>query len=115
MNEKARLESLMSKIERSPTECDGFARLASYLLIENNIPHQVICGSYTDNSGRSIPLHFWVETERYIIDYRAKMWLVDDAPHGIIEKSQVKGYQGKQVNLPNINKTLFNILCESFY
>lgn len=114
MTNKVKIENLLSKIEHSPTECDGFVRLANFLLDNEGIQHRIFYGHLTLNNGRSTPPHFWIETENYRIDYRARMWLGNDAPHGVFDKSIAYGYEGKIIEIEKINQQLFDLLCLPF-
>lgn len=68
-------------------ECDGFSRIASYLLRRAGIEHTVMRGSVRSPWGK-IPLHLWIETGEFTVDYRLRMWLGDKAPHGVFDASE---------------------------
>jgi hypothetical protein len=114
LNKKNQIQHILSEIENSPVECDGFARLASYLLTTHNISHQIYMGSLTTNTGQ-IPMHFWLKCGDFIIDYRAKMWLGNTAPHGVFDNTLPDTqYQGELVFLKLISKELFQIMSAPF-
>lgn len=100
-------------IEDSPTECDGFVRLASFLLTKNSIKHNIMHGSLC-HLGKKIPFHFWIVVDNYTIDYRARMWLGNDAPHGVFIPNKDTHYKGKKVNIDPISEVLFTILNSKF-
>jgi hypothetical protein len=109
------LKNILSEIENSPTECDGFVRLASYLLTNHNIEHTIYCGSLSiDGNSDTIPLHFWIQASEFKIDYRARMWLGEKAPHGIFINHKGATYTGNKVELNPIDKTVFDAMNFDF-
>lgn len=119
-----RLLAIMQEIKDAPVECDGFVNLAGYLLYQNEIEYDVYQGKLFEvkpaevvGSGKqpvksnSIGWHTWIVVGDYTIDYRAKMWLGEGAPHGVFKQEDVDYcYQGSIVNKPVISKVLFDIL-----
>jgi hypothetical protein len=102
---------ILKEIENSRTECDGFVRLASYLLTKNNIQHEVKVGALRLNTDRTtIPLHFWIEVDDYIIDYRARMWLGNNAPHGVFKRNNDYSYTGDNAKIEPTSELIYNIL-----
>jgi hypothetical protein len=111
MSLQSKISQLLKEIENSRTECDGFVRLASYILTKNDITHQIKVGSLQLSENKaSIPLHLWIELEDYIIDYRARMWLGNQAPHGVFKRDPSYSYSGKNAKIGKANEVLFNIL-----
>ena len=109
-----KITEILKEIEQAPVECDGFARLASYLLTKNKIGHQIMVGSLSTPMGK-IPLHFWVVVDDLIIDYRARMWLGENAPHGVFSNTKPDSfYQGEITLLEPTTDTLFEILSMPF-
>lgn len=106
---RTRIESLLLEIECAPVECDGHSRMVAYLLNLHGIQCQVRCGRVRTPAG-VIPLHFWVEVKGFIIDYRARMWLGKDAPHGVFPPSGERHYDGLNVNQPIISRPIFDTL-----
>lgn len=100
---------LLKRLDTAPVECDGFVRLASTVLAMNDIPHQTIVGQMECNLGR-IPLHYWIECSEGVIDFRARMWLGLDAPHGIVEPDLYGAYKGHRVDIDVLDPTVFRIL-----
>ncbi|MFS1429216.1 hypothetical protein LMH73_019220, partial [Vibrio splendidus] len=87
------IRSLLSEIENAPVECDGFTRLAVTILTKNNIAHTPFTGRVMHHGEQVIPYHFWIAVDDHIIDYRARMWLGDKAPHGIFKEEQFPDYE----------------------
>lgn len=112
---KSHLESLMLEIEQSPTECDGFVRLASFIFNQNNIPHTTYMGQLRLSSGKCIPMHFWIKVDQWTIDYRARMWLGDEAMHGVFCPPESHLYQGEPVELNPLDQVMFDILKQKFF
>ena len=116
INEKVR-GLLAPHEDNKALECDGFTRVASYLLTENNIEHTVMMGSLT--LGDVMEPHFWIvlfETD-HIIDYRARMWFGehDEVPHGVFLPWQWHDavYAGTPVTLM-VNKFVYEALTGDF-
>jgi len=107
---RTRIESLLMEIEYAPVECDGHSRMVAYVLNRHGIRYQIYCGKVRTPAG-IIPLHFWVEVQGLVIDYRARMWLGQDAPHGVFLPSLGMHYDGLYVNQPVLSKAVFEILC----
>ena len=125
---QALLERILAPLDACPVECDGFVRLASGVLNAYGIPYTVCQGSLEESDGTGIPLHFWLQCDGgngafLVIDYRARMWLGEEAPHGVglsLPLSTADGfdynvdgyrYTGQPVELSPITPTLFQILA----
>jgi len=104
------LASTLDQLDGAAVECDGFVRLAATVLQHLRISHRVIRGSVTGPNGR-IPYHFWIEVDGLICDYRARMWLGPDAPHGVFVPSHDWEYTGEDVQMPPLSESLFLILA----
>jgi len=76
-----------------PLECDGFTRVFEYLLKEKNINFQGYCGIIHVGE-KSIKPHYWIVSDKYIVDYAISMWFGNSAPNGILEIEHVKLAQG---------------------
>jgi hypothetical protein len=69
-------------------ECDGFSRVASYVLARGRVPHRRYAGRCTVGR-RLICPHFWIEIRTDEpwggdrIDYRLGMWAGEATPHGV--------------------------------
>ena len=109
---KSQLEAILNPYENCPLECDGFTRIASYLLNKNSIKFQAYCGIATIN-GEVVDPHFWIESHDFIVDYRLRMWLGETAPHGVFVKPDTCVYEGEPIQL-NCPEFLFNILVKGF-
>ncbi len=93
-------------------ECDGAVRVLHYALNKNNVPHYVFQGT-VELDDKKIPLHYWIGLyDGRIVDFKAKMWLGDDAPNGIFfaDKSAAK-YDGMVVDLP-VSEFVYLILTK---
>jgi hypothetical protein len=93
-------------------ECDGFMQCLSFLLDYCDIPYTVSAGGVS-YEGQSLPLHFWVEVEGYVLEYRARMWFGASAPHGPLlprEVGLVYHPEKVQHTFTPIGRTLFEVL-----
>ncbi len=104
------LSRTLGRLDGAAVECDGFARLATTVLEHLGISHRVIRGSVTGPDGR-IPYHFWIEVGGLICDYRARMWLGPDAPHGVFVPSPAWRYTGDEVQMPPLPEKIFAIMA----
>ena len=77
-------DELFSEVETLQLECDGLTKVISYMLTKKDVPHFVHTGYLSGPQGSII--HFWIELfdGRYI-DYRAKLWQGEKAPHGVFD------------------------------
>lgn len=107
---KQKLTKLLNKLDSAHVECDGFTNLASAILRKNNINHIVMMGTIGTPEGRSLP-HLWIEVENLVVDYRARMWAGEKAPHGVFDKSDhMEHYLGKEVQPTALSDVIFSIL-----
>lgn len=117
--ESKRLENELLQLsnEMEHLECDGFTRVLTYALKKKGIPHRVMIGSMmdTEKEGSIIPLHFWIELGNgQIIDFRARMWLGNEAPHGIVTDRKRFIYEGKPIEL-DVDELTYQILSGSIF
>lgn len=93
-------------------ECDGFTRVAHYVLHTNGVSHRCYKGTCTVGD-KTIDPHFWIVAGNLIVDYRLRMWAGDDAPHGVFESKKFPNvkYEGEEIEL-NVSAVLFEILTE---
>jgi len=79
-----RIHELLSPYEHLRLECDGFTRVAHYLLEKAEIPH-ICMGGQVRIGGELLDLpHFWIATpDGHVVDYKLRMWLGPMAPHGV--------------------------------
>lgn len=114
---KARLEGILSEISKvDGLECDGFTRVAFTLLERNGIAATAFVGRLEVADG-AIPLHFWLEVNEFIIDYKAQMWLGGhaDVPHGVMHRSRVAGlYQGDRIGMEPLPEVVYKALLAGF-
>src|SRR6478752_7369933 len=94
----------------SQLECDGTTRVLSYVLDQHNIDHKVMVGQLVAEDD-GISLHYWIEVGEYIVDYKAQMWLDEQAPHGVFTQAEVLpyGYYGSKVPMPT-SSLIYRIL-----
>ena len=96
-------------------ECDGQTRVLHYVLDYHKVPHRVKQGCVEMADDNYFEPHFWIELEvdgeTYIVDYRARMWLGEEAPHGVFKPSDhpEATYEGCDCVMP-VSDALFNIL-----
>lgn len=109
---KNKLKKLLDPYDNCALECDGFSRIASYLLTQNNIPHDCFVG-HVEFEGRIVAPHFWIVVGKWTVDYRLRMWLGPTAPHGVFVANNsikyVPPFGGGTTNL-NCTKLIFEIL-----
>jgi hypothetical protein len=86
------LKAWLDPLDIAQVECDGMSRVIGDILTRNKIDHTVMKGILIDHGpelcrspekARAIP-HYWIElASGHLIDYRARMWMGPEAPHGI--------------------------------
>jgi hypothetical protein len=81
---------LLDEYDPLHLECDGLTRVLDYVLHQHGIRHKVCAGPISyPATGESMSPHFWIEVPlegaTAIVDYRARMWLGDEADisHGV--------------------------------
>jgi hypothetical protein len=92
--ERALLESLADRYDHLPLECDGLTRVQSYCLARAGVKHQAWQGSVRFR-GRFIALHCWLTTAVWVLDYRLRLWLGPEAPHGVFRPPEGLRYEGR--------------------
>jgi len=104
-----RVRELTVPYDSCPLECDGLTRVLHTVLATHLIPHEVVIG--TIRLGKKVfEPHFWIQLpDGYIVDYRARMWLGPNAPHGVFRRSNAR-YSGRPVLLEVLPKFLFEVL-----
>lgn len=124
MSELAKqIDDLLSPYDGATIECDGFTRIATYLLKQAGIRHRAFAGHviYQPDNGPALGVnpHFWIEIEQeddvaIIVDYRLRMWVGKDAPHGVFSVLQDNvDYIGEPIEL-HVPKFIFDILSNSY-
>lgn len=77
------LSRWLSPLDALPLECDGMTRVISNLLLRDGVAHRACYGALRLQTG-GIDLHCWIQLQDGVVcDYRARMWLGSDAPHGV--------------------------------
>ncbi|MEX6780174.1 hypothetical protein [Pseudomonas aeruginosa] len=107
---------LLEPYSNAPVECDGLTRIAHSVLTRAGIPHSCMYGRLVSTSrDAEIPLHFWIQLDDGgVIDYRARMWLGDDAavPHGVFMEDEYPlwNYLGTEITLSVFSPTMIQLL-----
>jgi hypothetical protein len=101
------------RMDSQPLECDGLTRVLVYLLSKEGVEHRAMQGTVWHNEKQEgIPMHYWIELDGGILDFRARMWLgnTPDVPHGFFNPADTPcEYDGDSVDL-QCNEMLFHIL-----
>lgn len=121
------LHHALSVLDDCPVECDGFARLATTVLTQLGIEHKVHTGAVQvgDTAGDDVdlPYHFWLicdsDEGAVLIDYRLRMWLGNEAPHGVMGAAKTDAgfevgdyrYLGGPILMPVLPENLFDLLA----
>jgi hypothetical protein len=111
------IQKYLDQLDDLRLECDGMTRVITYKLRELDVEHEVRVGCIAMGDKEFIP-HYWIELRLgavpYIIDYRARMWLGPDAPHGVFEKASRPDvtYDGEAVPMI-VDKRTYDILIVS--
>lgn len=108
------LRELTEHYQSLKLECDGLTRVLSYVLSKRGIHFRVCRGSISIED-QSFPLHYWIEVDDVIIDYRSRMWIGENASHGVFLKTD----SNHQYNRESVctgefktDKTLYKLLTE---
>lgn len=116
-------KELCKPYENVNLECDGFSRIASYLLNTNNIPHKIKHGivkyNFGDFKDKSLH-HWWIQLKgNMILDYRLQMWFGKslNVPHAVFNPVEYNLIEYREVRTENwiIEKPLFDILVSDIY
>lgn len=89
--DRSKLFELTQHIDALPVECDGASRLTHLALHRAGIIHQVMMGT-VKHGQMKIPIHWWIQVGKLIIDWRCRMWSGSAAPHGIFLASEHPDY-----------------------
>jgi hypothetical protein len=113
------LAHLLDEYDPLHLECDGLTRVLDYVLHQHGIRHKVCAGpiSYPATDESMAP-HFWIEVPlegaTAIVDYRARMWLGDEADilHGVFRAGEsAVVYDGSPlVGWRTVSKSLYEFL-----
>ena len=92
------IEPMLKKYDEQCTilQCDGFTRIAHYILLNAGITHDVVSGHVFSPHHPTTELlyHWWIEVRPYyVVDYRLQMWLGPKAPHGVFIPTAKHEYQ----------------------
>lgn len=117
-----KLENLLQPYLILNLECDGMARITSYLLKEENIDHQLWCGELIHKPTSKKLVHFWIEYNIYIVDYKVNMWFdkignipSDTIPNGIFISKEYPDFEYCQYEqLKPTSKHIFKLLTMNF-
>ena len=120
MPDHQKLADWLAPLDQLALECDGLTRVVSALLTRDGIEHQAHLGTLETPQGR-IDLHCWVELpDGTVCDFRARMRLGEDAPHGIFHPDNSICYESlgalKRIDLNNseIFQFIFGIDLDSY-
>lgn len=105
------LDKLLSRYDHMLLECDGLTRVLHYVLDQKEIPHIVYYGLISSKAG-SMP-HYWIKLkDNRIVDYRARMWFGDQAPHGIFnpDDQDFVTYEEKDIPKFKLNEFVLRVL-----
>lgn len=102
--------------DTAQVECDGMTQLVSHLLKKNGVEHVVAGGVLVDLKCINDPAvsrealcgvsHWWIELGfGYVVDFRARMWLGQEAPHGVFVPCERFEYRTER-------RGLFQLLAE---
>lgn len=80
------LRSLTQHVDALPLECDGASRLVHLALTRAGVTHQVMTGKVYSGIDTILPIHYWIRVGQFTIDYRARMWMGPNAPHGVFRQ-----------------------------
>jgi len=93
-------------------ECDGSSSVLSYYMTEIGVEHKAYVGAVYLKNKKFEP-HFWIEAGDYIIDFKTKMWLGDDALQGVFLKSNLKRSQMSYSKSDKVNLTAGKMLLRA--
>lgn len=102
---------ILQALDSAPVECDGFANLARVALAYAGFEHDVLFGAL--DTGRGTLPHLCIRLDDVIYDYRARMWIGEDAPHGEVCEQYKHLYKDFHPhNMQEPSTTLFFILYD---
>jgi len=95
------IRAALDQYDPLPLECDGFTVVANAKLREAGSTHVCMEGAVLW-FGNLITFHRWMVDGDLVIDYRLRMWLGEDAPHGVFRMADHPGlrYEGNPVEVP---------------
>lgn len=109
-----RVRELADPYDRCWLECDGMAHVLHAVLSEEGIAHDVFLGEIRMGEKAFSP-HYWIALPGgYIVDYRARMWLGHEAPHGVFLLPEGVVYEGKRVWMPVLPRKVIDSVVEVF-
>lgn len=93
-------------------DCDGATRFVSIFLTALNIKHKIFEGDITNKKTKKFfPIHFWIEIDNKIFDYKFKKWVGGNSTKKIIYNKH-KEQNKKWVTLNNTitKEQIINVL-----
>lgn len=106
------LSKWLAPLDELPLECDGMTRVISALLFREGIAHRACYGTLRLPQVGSIPLHYWIQfPDATVCDYRARMWLGPDAPHGLFRPESDTWYEVRGEIEQPVPPLVFRILA----
>lgn len=96
------IRAILDPIDATPLECDGFTVVANSRLRAAGGTHVCMEGAVSWR-GDGIPFHRWILDGDLVVDYRLRMWLGGDAPHGVFRMADHPDlrYEGQPVAVPD--------------
>lgn len=82
------MQAWLDHFDKLDLECDGMTRVLSTTLAHQGVDHEVIYGRISNTEGVGV-VHYWIQfLDQVILDLRARMWLGNQAPHGLFLPEQ---------------------------
>ncbi len=109
------LVALTRHVDQYHVECDGATRIVHLALVRAGVAHVCQQGYVLDPQGDLVhDLHYWVEVEGFLIDYRLRMWAGPEAPNGVFRADETRGfrYVGEQVGFNLAGCMVVEAVCQ---
>lgn len=96
------IEMLTSFVEDYPElDSDGASRLIQVVLHDFGASYKTMSGYAEDTATCEIVQpHFWVQVGKFIIDYKLRKWLGEDAPHGVFMPREAERFEYVGIETP---------------
>lgn len=104
------LEAVLAQKDKPDLECDGFSRLAHTMLTLMEVPHSCHLGALA-GPDQVVRPHFWLSLLGHVVDFKARMWLGPEAPHGIFVPSAPYEYRDDmEMEMGGLSPVVFGFL-----
>ncbi len=112
---RRKVTRLLNLAQRDYLECDGQTRVFAFLLSKANIPFKCYRG-FVEVNGVGFPIHYWIQSGNWIIDFKLKQIFGEDAPHGVFRFNNYSDtqYDGQVVKLTT-SEDLYNLLLDESF